>query len=340
MTRQFKNRLGSVRLLGRRGFTLVELLVVIAIIGILIALLLPAVQAAREAARRTQCTNNMKQLGLALHNYLDAHKQFPPAGINYGWAYGGDYPIDGSILNVSGWVMILPFTEQSALYDKYDFRFAASTFTNNPPTGGVAAAQSVDNAEVVGTLVNAFLCPSDSYKPMMDDEDATYYNPNPYTGAKTSYDFSVDEADRQRHNDWGRGYQTHQIRYMFGENSDTGTQHVVDGTSNTVAINEQTHWVIDGAPNAWGYRNWVQFGIDLNYYGINRFDVFLGSWYTGDRTTIRGRLAEFGTAGSLHPGGVNATLGDASVRFISETTDRSVLLAISTMAGGEAQEVP
>ena len=109
---------------------------------------------------------------------------------------------------------------------------------------------------------------------------------------------------------------------MFGENSDTATQHITDGTSNTVAIAEQTHNVIDGAPNAWGYRGWVQIGLDLGFYGINRFDVFLGAWYTGNRDRIMGRLAEWGTTGSLHPGGINITLGDASVRFISESTDR------------------
>ncbi|NLX96760.1 MAG: DUF1559 domain-containing protein [Rhodopirellula sp.] len=342
MTRQVRNGLGWVRLLIRRGFTLVELLVVIAIIGILIALLLPAVQAAREAARRSQCTNNMKQLGLALHNYLDAHKVFPPAGINYGWARNATNPLGPteSILNLNGWVLVLPYVEQQALYDQYDFRMPASIFTLNPPTGTPVPTQSVSNAQIVGKLVNAFLCPSDSYDPMMNDEDINYYNPNPYRGAKTSYDFSVRATDPDYHNDWGRNSMTHTLRYMFGENSNTSTQHLVDGTSNTVAINEQTHWVIDGAPNAWGYRGWVQFGIDLAYYGINRFDVFLGSWWTGDRTTIRGRLAEFGTSGSLHPGGVNTTLGDASVRFLSETTDMSVLRAISTMAAGEVQSVP
>jgi prepilin-type N-terminal cleavage/methylation domain-containing protein len=330
--------------LTKRGFTLVELLVVIAIIGILIALLLPAVQAAREAARRSQCTNNMKQLGLALHNYLDAHKVFPPAGINYGWAYGTANPIRGSMLNASGWVMALPFLEQQPLYDQYDFRFAACNYTRNPPTdlntGATATlTTSAANATVVSTVLGAFNCPSDAYNPIMSDEPGTTYNPyNGNTGAKSSYDFSVRENDRGTHNDWVQ--QASNTRYMFGENSDTGIQHVLDGTSNTVAINEQTHWVIDGAPVAWGYRGWVQFGLDLAWYGINRFDVFLGSWYTGDRTKIRGRLAEFGTTGSLHPGGVNTTLGDGSVRFLSETTDLTVLRAISTMAGGEVQQVP
>src|SRR6056297_1076372 len=96
----------------RRGFTLVELLVVIAIIGILVALLLPAVQAAREAARRMQCGNNLKQMALAMHNYHDTHKAFPFS-----------YMIDPSNLNVQSWgTRLLPFIEQSAIYDRWDSR--------------------------------------------------------------------------------------------------------------------------------------------------------------------------------------------------------------------------
>ena len=105
----------------RKGFTLVELLVVIAIIGILIALLLPAVQAAREAARRSQCSNNLKQIGLALHNYHDANKTFP-----FAWmVYATDVP-GFSDLNAQVWgTRILPYLEQTALYDQYDSRFPA-----------------------------------------------------------------------------------------------------------------------------------------------------------------------------------------------------------------------
>ena len=329
------------------AFTLVELLVVIAIIGILVALLLPAIQAAREAARRTECTNKMKQLGVALHNYHDTHKVFPPAGVNYGWADNATNAINGPILNTSGWVMTLPFLEQQQLYDQYDFKYAACNYIRNPPTNTVTGATAVatpstTNSDVVCTILKPFLCPSDGYNPTMSDEaggSPRYYNPfDRDQGAKSSYDFSVYRGDRSYHNDWlTQGIAT---KYIFGENSDTGIHNITDGTSNTVAICEQTHNVIDGAPVAWGYRGWVQFGLDLNYYGINRFDVFLGTWYTGNRDRIIGRLAEFGTTGSLHPGGINVTLGDCSVRFLSENTDLTVLFQISTMSGAEAIKIP
>src|SRR5580704_1079644 len=116
MTKPFRSHL---------GFTMIELLVVIAIISTLVALLLPAVQAARESARRIQCVNNLKQIGLALHNYADAHRCFPPAyiqgsGTQSGVSYGINYP-DGGYNGLSGWgwgALILPYSEQGNLYKK------------------------------------------------------------------------------------------------------------------------------------------------------------------------------------------------------------------------------
>jgi len=341
----------------RRGFTLVELLVVIAIIGILIALLLPAVQAAREAARRAQCTNNLKQLGIAIHNYNDAHKSFPPAGLDYFWAGESAYAHPDtptpSALNVSGWVMTLPFLEQQALYDQYDFTQCALSYSRNPASGQVLMGDPVTsgNAEIVSKLLPCFMCPSDSHEPTFRDEGRPYYKPPaPYEGAKTNYDFSVNIYDYRRHYDWGHpsGYNREYhatawyVRaHMFGENSTTKVASVVDGMSNTVAINEVTHWVLDGSPPAWGYRGWVMTGAAISRYGINQFDANrLGSWYGGDRENKRGRLFTWGMAGSYHPGGCNSALGDASVRFLSETSDLSVLRAISTMAQGESTQMP
>ena len=148
MTQRIRGILRLSSAPGRRGFTLVELLVVIAIIGILIALLLPAVQAAREAARRSQCTNNLKQLGLSLHNYHDTFQQFPPAGFDYGWANnGGGEHANKLYKNHSGLTNLLPF-EQQAIYDQFDFTQASCAYmksserpmAGDPIASGNAAA--------------------------------------------------------------------------------------------------------------------------------------------------------------------------------------------------------
>ena len=175
-----------------RGFTLIELLVVIAIIAILIALLLPAVQQAREAARRSSCKNNLKQLGLALHNYNETHTIFPPASI--------------SASNIGGFAFILPYMEQSALYNKWDFSL----------TQGHA-----NNREANSTPVIAFFCPSKPRSSL-----------NSSTTAYGDYAFSsgTGNSNSNSHSNW---------KGMFNRDSNTRLRDVTDGTTNTFAAGEK-----------------------------------------------------------------------------------------------------
>lgn len=147
-------------MLRRRAFTLIELLVVIAIIAILVALLLPAVQQAREAARRTQCKNNLKQWGLALHNYHDVFNVFPPA-LNNSGRYNSTtfYNANNRVQNTSGFVLLLPYIEQANAYQRYDFNQTGSL--SNPyglPIAGNTAANV--NAAITGMSLPGLVCPS------------------------------------------------------------------------------------------------------------------------------------------------------------------------------------
>ena len=330
-----------MRFLKRSGFTLVELLVVIAIIGILIALLLPAVQAAREAARRSQCTNNLKQLGLALHNYHDSFSQFPPSGLDYGWANSSSYEQDTpnkTIKNHNGLLLMLPFIEQQALHDQFDFNQASGHYTNGTSGASLAGdAVASGNAALVGTRVNAFLCPSDSGDVLASA--STHYGPvggSTYRGMKTNYDFSA-ENSYSYYNQWAHtGLGT---RYMFGENSDCNFAAILDGTSNTVAMSETLRTVANGHCPTWGYRGWVMTGIDLDY-GINVTSIPSNWSWVSDKVDHNYRLRTWGTGGSLHPGGLNVCLADGSIRFISETTPTTILDAISTISGSETTEMP
>jgi prepilin-type N-terminal cleavage/methylation domain-containing protein len=255
----------------RRGFTLVELLVVIAIIGILIALLLPAVQAAREAARRSQCTNNLKQLGLGLHNYESANKCFPPSGLDYGCGWGAEPP--GKLFkNTHGLALMLPFVEQAALYQMANFSYAFSNCPGPwgsaaPGSGGTSAPLAGDcgiggatcNAAVAATRVAVFLCPSD---PGPETTSHDYFNSTtapsnlvPYT---TNYDFS---ATRNSFNYPLPNPPDH----MFGVNQALAISGVQDGLSNTAAINEVTRaqWNA-GSQKMWGLRWYYDLSADLS----------------------------------------------------------------------------
>lgn len=330
-----------------RGFTLVELLVVITIIGILIALLLPAVQAAREAARRAQCTNNLKQIGIALHNYHAAHKLFPPGGLDYGWSSssGSTEPADKLVKNLNGLALLLPFLEQMPLYQKIDFRQCVShvgpapqTQSNIVPSARAMAGTASGNAPALGVQLQCFLCPSDDYDPLLSATGVyAILNGSNVRGAKTNYDFSASRSDASLFNDWQSLNRA--VRPMFGENSDTSTAHVKDGTSNTAAVCETTRWVANGSAPAWGFRGWVMTGADLSV-GLNNWIIPPTYTWVNPKDAIPGRLRDWGMAGSLHPGGANVCYADGAVRFVSETTDLVILRALATMAGSESVTLP
>jgi prepilin-type N-terminal cleavage/methylation domain-containing protein/prepilin-type processing-associated H-X9-DG protein len=262
-------RLGSVmnlRLGKRGGFTLVELLVVIAIIGVLVALLLPAVQAAREAARRSSCSNNLKQMGLALHNFHDTYGVFPAAMINSGrvtattniWNYKGPEvdlqaiygrggtadPSNYRVMNHTGFVALLPFIEQKPLFDKYTYLNIANGSNPNGLTPGPDPTGN-PNRIVASTPIKVYTCPSDKTPaPAVTASAAgSFYERLAPGVARGNYLFSTGyytdyDRDYSVTATWARG--------AFGNNG-AAAMNMRDGTSNTIAIGEATQEWHDAA---------------------------------------------------------------------------------------------
>lgn len=336
---------------GARGFTLVELLVVIAIIGILIGLLLPAVQAAREAARRSQCTNNLKQLGLGLQNYHDTHRKFPPSGLNQGAIGGAPYVPINNIMGTSGFVLMLPFIEQQALYQTYNMNASAcsSTYSGNLAAPATIAGDPIasGNDLVVSTQLPNFLCPSDDgVRTMAAGAAYGITAADTKLGAKTTYEFSTKPSMEFSGavNGWNTWYGNNgasQYRALFGQNSSSSFASITDGSSNTAAFIETTLMVYNGNGNAWGYRAWVMDGVTLfdNYNNFPSMPLCGGPincWTYGTTATsyLPGRVASWGMAGSLHAAGCNVVLADGSVRFVSEATNKVTLGQLCNIADG------
>ncbi len=331
----------------RPAFTLIELLVVIAIIAILIGLLLPAIQKVREAAARTQCMNNLKQIALAVLNYETGNQELPPAGKGYGWCgvTAGKYPSDPQILNQNGLTLVLPYLEEGLVAAQLDptqaYCLAVSPYNaganwpagDNPTENGSVVAgnnpATNPNLPLMSLQLRIFHCPSDPGAPLIA-ANSTYGPSNIHQGAKTNYDFIAQWQEMEHCNIWktqGAG------RYMFGQNSNCTIGMVTDGMSNTFMLAETCFQVYNGYCPAWGYRAWVMGGIDPSQsqdtQGIN-------DWTFGGHTTaVIGELGTWSSAGSLHPGGCQFAMGDGSVHFVSQNTPLTTLTAMSTIAGND-----
>ena len=305
----------------RRGFTLIELLVVIGIIAILIGLLLPAVQKVREAAARTQCQNNLKQIGLALHNYHDVFKHLPP-----GYAASMAY-VDGATDTAPGWgwaSFILPQLEQSNLYRQLKF------------------SQPVQNSAGIQTLVPIYLCPSDILPPgpfpVTDGFGTTVCSAAPCSYAACC---GGDESDTTAAT--GQG--------VFFRNSQTRLTDITDGTSSTFLVGERA-W--SNANGIWAGA--VPGGVIRRGQDNPCQPVVAGAWFPA--ATLVQAHAHLNNAlfdpdgsagmddfGSRHFGGAHFLFADGSVHFLrsvpsdnpdgSSTSDGQAFQALGTRANGE-----
>ncbi len=284
------------------GFTLVELLVVIAIIGVLIALLLPAVQAAREAARRMQCTNNLKQVALAAHNYHDAYNRLPPAYQPIGhslWLAAGHNDTRWSAL-----ALFLPFVEQQALYDQAG-------------VGQINPMPRPEDDRHLQTPVATYLCPSDP---------GGVLNPNflgPEHYAKSNY-LPSDNIFDPRPKGHPSGNPPARPRFNI----------ITDGLTNTILFGERA-MIESPFRSLGGIWPGYSYGESGHAWRSDAMVLGRGSWPPNTPTPTSDPTCRRHAWTSLHPGGINIALADGSVRFISENID-----SITSYASCPAWNIP
>jgi prepilin-type N-terminal cleavage/methylation domain-containing protein len=351
------------------GFTLVELLVVIAIIGVLVALLLPAVQAAREAANRMSCGKNLKQLGIGIHNFHDTKKILPAGGFSDQPPYG-----TGGGWGSSWLVFIAPFIEQGPLYDRFTF------------TGGSGwGASASNNGNVAnGVIIPIFICPSSPLSPSCSSphNGGTIQTAPSYVGISGAVNGLLPgfNETRQAQGGGSAGCCSGGIAAAGGTlvpgNGKLKFASLTDGLSNTLIVSENADFIVtqDGSKKDWrsgGLHGWM-----IGWHHTLPPDTTNG-WHVGgdcrtfNMTTIRWPINDKqgrsqgsaipawpnapGNCGAIgvcdnastnlpliaaHPGGVMGLMGDGSVRFISETTTMSIVASAAIRDDGKAMQLP
>ena len=308
-----------------RGFTLIELLVVIAIIAILIALLLPGVQQAREAARRAQCQNHLKQIGLALHNYHDTYSCFPGMRLNHDGIQPNSTTNPG--WTSLGWmVSILPYIEQPALYNQFDFDRSWNDPVNEP---------------VVSQVIPVYKCPTalDNH-PKISGQFAPPWGTDTYSNAATTDYFGssglmggLKSAGYVRSDldTLGAGVITNVRNSRFRD--------IIDGSSSTILVTEA-----HGRPNVWrGSQISAGETLENSNNVPGAWAAPNGMWFrgfTGDGLLQPGPCAVncsnfTGGIYAFHPGGAHVLLGDGAVRFVGQSIDIYLMIALITKSERE-----
>ncbi len=315
----------------RNGFTLVELLVVIAIIGVLVALLLPAVQAAREAARRSQCGNNLKQQSLAFQNYHDTLLTMPPGNIWSAAKYGTDSNPGGQITGSFGWpAFIMPYMEGSNVHEQINFNLPAYVQSNaDYRTGQIRTMGNVANRLAADSQPKTFVCPSARRVSLSTRSSHKDYGINAGVCDSCCVERNGSQQD-------GMGFL----------NSAVPMREVTDGTSNTFLLLELANW----APHSWcGNRNGGVSGLGLSvpepcnpfFFVHHQSQGYVCSNQGFTRPLPPNDVYKLDTRGAFsdHPGGIQASLVDGSVRFIRDNTDFTIYRASFTRGGGESLSV-
>jgi prepilin-type N-terminal cleavage/methylation domain-containing protein len=354
----------------RKGFTLIELLVVIAIIAILIALLVPAVQKVREAAARTQCTNNIKQIGLGLHGYYDAYKRFPPGSQVPYAQVNDDSNLDYGLPFGPNWaVLTLPYLDQVPLYEianPYSYPGIApvphvSSITN------VAQLAAVNTSwqKIRATVLPVFLCPSDTYNQVPFNNPNVYSDPAAPVGwARGNYGVTAGFNDYDHQNGGTTisstvaGHASTISSPMFASNYGATMAQVTDGVSNTIMIAELRAGIspLDNR-GVWALgfsgSSIVNAGRQAynptpnNMLGDNGSDgdeiqscdqiwvSNIGSFYGMGCINEQGPINCSGMSRSMHPGGVMICMGDGSARMLYNTVSEYTWCLMVSKADGQ-----